>query len=122
MVAITILHELVHGLVYRARGYRVSYGFVLQLGAFYAASHQFQDREDDLVAAAAPLVVLDLLPVPLLFVPIPAVALAAFVALLFDTAGAAGDLYLVVRLLRMPDGTLLYDSDARHSYVFYPTA
>ena len=43
------------------------------------------------------------------------------VAVLF-AAGAAGDLYLAAALLRMPADALMYDSDARHCYVFYPEA
>jgi hypothetical protein len=121
-VVVTILHELLHGLVYEMRGYRVSYGVAPQLGAFYAAAfHQFQRRDDNIVVGIAPLLVIDLLLVPILFVPNPALAFAAFVGLVFNTAGAAGDLYLVARLLRMPPNALLYDSDARHSYVYYPT-
>jgi len=94
-----VLHELTHGLVYRYLGYQVSYGVAPQLGAFYAAAfHQFQQRSDNLVVGIAPLVVLNVLLLPLLFVPIPLLAFAAFIALLFNTAGAAGDLYLVAVL------------------------
>ncbi|WP_137684693.1 DUF3267 domain-containing protein [Haloarcula mannanilytica] len=121
IVAVTILHELVHGLVYRWFGYRVSYGVAPQLGAFYAATfHQFQERNHNIIVGIAPLVVLDALLLPLLFAPVPLLAFAAFVALLFNTAGAAGDLYLVVTLLRTPAGSLMYDSDIRHSYLFAP--
>lgn len=119
--AVTILHELVHGLVLRVRGYRVSYGFAVHLGAFYAAAfEQYYTREDCLLVAVAPLVALTIILVPLLFVPSPLVAFAAFIALLFNTIGAAGDLYLITRLRRMPTGTLLYDSDIHTCYVFYP--
>jgi hypothetical protein len=121
IVVITVLHELTHGLVYRSLGYEVSYGIAPQLGAFYAATfHQFQQRKDNLLVGLAPLVVLNVLLLPLLFVPIPLLAFAAFVALLFNTAGAAGDLYLVAVLLRAPSGSLMYDSDIRHSYIFTP--
>lgn len=121
--AVTVLHELVHGLVYRLLGYTVSYGVAPHLGAFYAcAFHQFHTRRHDLLVGIAPLVVLDLLLAPLLFVPVPALAFSAFVALLFNTLGAVGDLYLLGHLLRMPAGTLLYDSDIRHSYVYYPSS
>ncbi|WP_284009237.1 DUF3267 domain-containing protein [Haloarcula pelagica] len=123
VVVVTVLHELVHGLVFRLQGYRVSYGAAPQLGAFYAAAfHQFQARNDTILVGIAPLIVLDALLVPLFFVPIPVVAVFAFVAVLFNTLGAAGDIYLLARLLRMPRGTLLYDSDIRHSYVLYPEA
>lgn len=118
---ISVFHELTHGLVYRYLGYQVSYGVAPQLGAFYAAAfHQFQQRSDNLVVGIAPLVVLNVLLLPLLFVPIPLLAFAAFIALLFNTAGAAGDLYLVAVLLHSPSGTIMYDSDIRHSYIFYP--
>ncbi len=121
VVVLTVVHEGVHGLVYRLRGYDVSYGVAPALGAFYAAAfHQFQTREDNLVVGVAPLLVVDAVLVVLLFVPIPVVAFGAFLGLLLNTAGAAGDLYLVARILRMPEGTLLYDSDIRHMYAFYP--
>lgn len=120
-VAVTVLHEFVHGVAYRVRGYEVSYGAAPRLGAFYAAAfHQFQTRDDNVLVGLAPLVVLDAVLAALLFAPRPLVAFAAFVGLVFNTAGAAGDLYLVARLLRMPPGTLLYDSDPTHSLVFYP--
>ncbi|MBV0924800.1 DUF3267 domain-containing protein [Halomicroarcula limicola] len=118
---VTILHELVHGLVYRYFDYTVSYGVAPQLGAFYAAAfHQYQARNHNIVVGIAPLVVLTLIFCPLLFVPQPVVAVAACIALVFNTAGAAGDVYLVTRLLRLPAGSLLYDSDIRHSYIYYP--
>lgn len=121
IVLITVLHELVHGLVYEYLGYDVSYGVAPHLGAFYAAAfHQFQPRNNNIVVGLAPLVVLDLLLLPVLFAPWPLLAFAAFVGLLFNTAGAAGDLYLVARLLRTAPGTCCYDSDIRHSYLFEP--
>lgn len=121
IAGVTVLHELVHGAVYRRLGYRVSYGVAPQLGAFYAATfHQFQRRNHNLVVGLAPLVALNAVLLPLLFVPIPLVAFGAFIALVFNTAGAAGDLYLAISLLRMPADALMYDSDARHCYVFYP--
>ncbi|MFU1783484.1 DUF3267 domain-containing protein [Haloarcula japonica] len=123
IVAVTVLHELVHGVVYHWFGYDVSYGVAPQLGAFYAAAfHQFQHRTHNIIVGIAPLVVLDALFLPMLFVPIPLLAFAAFLALLFNTAGAAGDLYLVATLLRTPAGSLMYDSDIRHSYMFCPEA
>lgn len=121
IVLVTALHELVHGLVYTHLGYEVSYGIVPHLGAFYAAAfHQFQSRNDNIIVGLAPLIILNLLLLPVLFAPWPLLAFAAFVGLLFNTAGAAGDLYLVARLLRTAPGTRCYDSDIRHSYLFEP--
>lgn len=121
VAVITVLLETVHGLVHRGLGTNVSYGVAPRLGAFYvAAFHQFQGRNDNVVVGLAPLVVLDVLLLPVLFVPTPLLAFASFIAPLFDTAGSAGDLFLVAGVPRMPPGTLLQDSDARHSYVVYP--
>lgn len=119
--AVTICHELVHGQVFRVRGHQITYGIAPHLGAFYtAAFDQFYTRKDCLLVAVAPLVVLTSLLVPLLFAPSPLIAFVAFVALLFNTMGAVGDLYLIVHVYRMPTDTLLYDTDIRSFYVFYP--
>ncbi|WP_227131322.1 DUF3267 domain-containing protein [Halorubellus salinus] len=121
VVGVTVLHEFVHGLAYRLLGYDVSYGVLVGMGAFYtAAFHQFQRRDHNLVVGIAPLVVVDAILLAALFAPDPTVAFVAFVGLLFNTAGATGDVYLVATLLGLPDDALLYDSDARHSYVFHP--
>lgn len=123
LVVLVVVHEGIHGLAYRLRSYDVSYGVAPQMGAFYAAAfHQFQSRDDNLVVGIAPLLVIDAVLLALLSVPIPIVAVAAFLGLVFNTAGAAGDLYLVAKLLRMPEDALLYDSDVRHMYVFNPEA
>ena len=121
VAVVTALHELVHGIVLRFQGYDVSYGVVPRMGAFYAAAfHQFQHRDETRLVAIAPLLVLDVLLVPLVFVPIPMLAFAAFVGFLVNTAGSAGDLYVAWRLQRYPPGTLVYDADIRHMYVFVP--
>lgn len=121
VVVVTAVHELVHGVAYRLLGYDVTYGTALHLGAFYvAAFDQFQTRRDSLLVALAPLVTLTLAVVPLLAAPAPRVAAAAYVAVVFNAAGSAGDLYLAWRLLQDPPGTLYYDADARRSWVYEP--
>lgn len=116
-----VVHELVHGLVFARYGYRVSYGAMPQIGAFYATPfHQFVAREHVFPVALAPLVGISLVGLPLLAVPVPLFAVFVFLILLVNAAGAVGDLYIVAYLLRKPPGTLLYDSDIRHSYVFEP--
>ena len=71
-----------------------------------------------LLAGGVAAVVLSL-PVPLSTV-LPMLAVAAFFGLVLNTAGSAGDLYIVWRLGRYPPGTLSYDADIRHMYVFVP--
>mgnify|MGYP000123809052 CR=1 FL=1 len=121
VVVTTVVHELIHGVVAGRYGYEVTYGVAPHMGAFYATPfHQFQRRADLFPVVLAPLVVISLVGVPLLFVPVPWVALAAFLALVFNAVGAVGDLYYTAVLLRSPPGTLFYDSDVRHCYIFYP--
>ncbi|MDS0283594.1 DUF3267 domain-containing protein [Haloarcula onubensis] len=116
-----VVHEFVHGLVFGRYGYRVSYGAMPQIGAFYATPfHQFVAREHVFPVALAPLVAISAVGVPLLAVPVPFVAFFVFQVLVVNAVGAVGDLYVVAYLLGKPEGTLLYDSDVRHSYVFEP--
>lgn len=116
-----VVHELVHGVVFSRYGYEVSYGAMPQIGAFYATPfHQFVAREHVFPVALAPLVIISLVGLPLLAVPVPVVAFFVFQLLVINATGASGDLYIVASLYRKPAGTLLYDSDLRHSYVFEP--
>jgi predicted neutral ceramidase superfamily lipid hydrolase len=120
--ATLVVHELLHGAVYTALGYRVSYGFSAKLGAAYAAAFgQYQKRSHNLIAAATPVVVMTLVGLPLLTVPDSRVlAMSAFIVLLINTSGAVGDLYIIYRLLRMPRHTLLYDIRIDMMLIFYP--
>ncbi|GAA0224644.1 DUF3267 domain-containing protein [Halobacterium noricense] len=121
-VGTLVVHEAIHGLVFRRLGYRVSYGFEPRIPALYTAAFgQFVTRRDNMLVGVAPLVVMTLVGIPLLAGPMP-VALAAYFALLVNTSGAVGDLYLLWRLRRMPTETVLYDTDIRHSYIFEPAS
>jgi len=123
LVVTTVVHELLHGIVFRFYGYDVSYGVAPAMGAFYAAAFgQFQKRAELLRVGLAPLVGITAVCIPLLFVPVPIVALTAAFVLVLNTAGAIGDLYATWRLWRLPEGTLLYDVDIRRSYVYEPSA
>jgi len=123
VVVTTVVHELVHGVVAGRYGYTVTYGAAPHMGAFYATPfHQFVRREHQIPVVLAPLAVVSLVGLPLLLVPVPWLAFAVFLALVFNATGAVGDLYAAVVTLRLPAGTLFYDSDVRHSYVFRPSA
>jgi hypothetical protein len=116
-----VVHEWVHGLVYRVLGYHVSYGLSWRMGAAYAAAFgQWQKRDHNLLAALAPLVVLTPLFIGLLATPNQLLNLAAFSALIFNTSGAVGDLYLSWRLVRLPKGALLYDIDPKTMLIYLP--
>lgn len=122
VVGTTVVHELLHGVAFRFYGYDVTYGVAPAMGAFYAAAFgQFQRRAELLRVGLTPLVGITVVCVPLLFVPVPIVALTAAFVLVLNTSGAIGDLYATWRLRRLPEGTLLYDVDIRHSYVYDPS-
>ena len=121
VVATVGVHELIHGLAYALFGYRVSYGANLKLMAAYAAAfEQWQTRNHNFIVALAPLVVLNGLLIPFLLIPHPTLTLIIFTALLFNSSGAVGDLYLVWRLGRLPTGSLLYDIDVKTMLIYTP--
>ncbi|GAB4207498.1 MAG: hypothetical protein OHK0022_35850 [Roseiflexaceae bacterium] len=123
IVVTVLVHELVHGLAYQALGYRVSYGVSLRLVAAYAAAFgQWQRRNHNLLVALAPLLVMTPLLLLLIVLGSPAMARLGFAALLFNSAGAVGDLYLAYRLLRAPAATLLYDADPKTMWMAFPAA
>jgi len=55
-------------------------------------------------------------------VPVPIVALTATFILILNTAGSIADVYLLWRLLQLPDDTLLYDMDIQQMYLYEPVA
>jgi hypothetical protein len=115
-----VVHELIHGVVFGLLGYNVKYGIAPALGAAYAAAFgQWQKRNHNAVAAAAPLVVLTAIGIPLLTVP-GVLSNIAFMVLLINTSGAVGDAYILYRLARMPRGTLLYDISIETMLIYYP--
>ncbi|ODR83339.1 hypothetical protein BG842_10045 [Haladaptatus sp. W1] len=119
-LATLVVHEAIHGLVFRWLGYRVSFGFAPHVPALYTAAFgQFVTRRDNLLTGVAPLVVITAVAVPLLAAPLP-VASVAYLVLLVNTSGAVGDVYMSWRLWRLPPETLFYDVDIEHSYAFEP--
>ncbi len=123
VVVVIGVHELVHGAVYHWLGYKVSYGIAWKLGAAYAAVFgQFQQRGHNFATAVAPLLVLNTLFLPLLLVPSELLNLIGFTAILFNTSGAVGDLYLMWRLWRLPPATLMYDVTVDMMLIYQPLA
>lgn len=121
IIVTVIIHEAVHGLVYQLLGYKVTYGASLQLLAAYAgAFKQWQKRDHNIAVAAAPLLLLSLLLLPLLALDSRMLVLVGFTALLFNIGGAVGDIYLIWRLARLPRETLVYDLDPTSMLLFLP--
>ncbi len=115
------IHELLHGIAGRLLGYHMTYGVDRELPGFYAAAFgQFLKWSHNILIALVPLVVLTLVLVPLLSVQNALVVTGVITALVINTSGAIGDMYIVWYLLRQPKETLFYDSDIKHSFVFVP--
>ena len=114
----TIIHESIHATVFRAYGYRVSFGVAWRLLAVYTATfRQFSRRDHALISSLAPLIVITVGMLPLLAVENRYVVMFAFGALLTNTTGAVGDLYLAWLLHRLPRQAILYDVDPAHMII-----
>lgn len=111
--AVTImLHEYIHGWGLRLHGYQVTYGVHWRKFMAYAAVYdQPIARRHVLRIALAPVVIITVAMLPLLAFPNRYVVLVAFSALLTNTTGSVGDLYLVWHLKYPPQWTLLSDID-----------
>ena len=121
IIGTLVVHELIHGAVYSLMGYRVRYGISPRhLAAYAGVFGQWQERDHNILAALATLVILTIIIFPLLAVPNQVIVLVAFTVLLVNTAGAVGDLYLSWRLLRMPRLTLGYDIDPQTMLTYKP--
>lgn len=119
-----LVHEALHGIVARILGYRVSFGVVrldrLLFAAYAGTFEQRVTRRDLAVVAVA----------PLLFITVGCVVgLAAgpewlltplVVVLVVNTSGAAGDLYLLYYIARLPRGSLFYDLSIDEMLVYEP--
>jgi hypothetical protein len=121
VLVVIFIHEWLHGITYQILGYRVKYGFNWKLFAAYACAYnQFQQRKHNLIVAWIPLIVINVISLPLLASSSHWHSLVGFAALLFNTSGAVGDLYLIYTLLRLPERTLLYDIDSETMLVYEP--
>lgn len=100
------LHELTHGLAFRALGYRPRYG-LRSLYLYVTVLNEPLPRDHVLAIVLAPVLLLTLLGLPLLSLP----ALRGYVLLFLvvNVAGSVGDLWLAWRLSRLPRHVLFVD-------------
>jgi hypothetical protein len=111
LIAVLIFHELVHGLFYWLfSSHRPKFGFQGLFPYAAAPSGVYFPRNQFLVIGLSPLVLLTavglllMVIVPIAFVPF----LLFFVV--FNACGAAGDLIMVIQLMRFSSDTLIEDS------------
>lgn len=103
------LHELVHGLfIRRYSGKRAHYGFTWLYA--YAGSKAFFCKQDYFIIALSPVVFWGVVFALLAFVlPLPWFWVAYGLEIV-NLSGAAGDLYVIGRLCRLPSSLLVQDS------------
>lgn len=110
LLVIVGLYEGVHGAVMRFFGAQPEFGILWRLGAAYATAPGYAfTRNQFVVIALAPLVVLSLLG-GLLLAWLPGWLIpAAVIFLSLNAAGAAGDLWMTVVVLRYPPDAQIMD-------------
>lgn len=100
-VALAVVHELIHGLVWAAfaKGHRksVSFGFIVQYLTPYCTCSEPLPRYAYVIGALAPTVVLGILPV---LVSLATGSLAWFLIGALMILGGGGDMAIVVKMLR----------------------
>ena len=110
-IIILPIHEIIHALAFLFWGGRPYFGAKLPLALYCGAKNQLFRRNHYLVVGLAPLVVISL--ASLLFTLFsPALASYMFFATVGNFSGAAGDVLVATRLLRLSPGLLLEDTEA----------
>ena len=108
------LHELLHGLAIRYYGHRPRYGMRLDLGVLYATTdNALVPRNQFIVIALAPLVVIGIGGMALMVLASGAVAYYLGLMIVLNTSGAVGDLWMVYEVLRYPPHALVRDEADR---------
>jgi len=113
-------HEALHGLAIRLYGHKPRFGIALSKGVMYATTdNALFPRNQFVVIALAPLVVMTLVGMALMIV-VPD-TLGYFVGLIvaLNAAGAIGDLWMAAAVMRYPADALVRDeADSIRIYVF----
>ena len=111
LVTVLIFHELVHGLFYWLfSSHRPKFGFQGLFPYAAAPSGIYFPRNQFLIVGLSPLMLLTAIGLPLMvIVPIAFVPFLLFFVV-FNASGAAGDLIMVIQLMRFSSDTLIEDS------------
>jgi putative zincin peptidase len=103
-------HEAIHGLAILFWGGRPHFGAKLPLALFCGARQQVFRRNQYIVIAMAPLVVISVAGIALTLLA-PDLATYALFAIAGNISGSAGDLVVVWRLCRLPRHILVEDTE-----------
>lgn len=105
------LHEALHGAAFLLWGGRPYFGVKFPYALFCGAKNQLFRRNQYLVVGLAPLVVITLVGIVVTLVA-PIVAAFTLAVTVGNISGAAGDVWSVARMLRLPDTTLVEDTES----------
>ena len=105
------LHELIHGAAFLLWGGKPYFGAKLPYALYCGAKNQLFHRNQFFVVSLAPLVVISLSGIILILLS-PVLASYTLLALIGNFSGAAGDIWVVRRLLRRPPSILVEDTEA----------
>lgn len=108
MIAYMVLHEAVHGVAMKICGTKkVKYGFT-GLYAF-AGSEDYYDKKSYIFIALAPIVFLGVLLAVLNFLVPTAWTWVVYFIQIINVSGAAGDMFVSLKFLKMPKDILVAD-------------
>ncbi len=110
-VLILLVHEAIHGLVILVLGGKPYFGAKLPLALYCGARAQLFHRNQYLLVALAPLVIITLAALILTFAA-PVLAAYTLFASIGNISGAAGDVWVAARLLHRTRDILVEDTDS----------
>lgn len=109
-VLIVVIHEGLHGLAIRWAGHKPRFGMILSKGAFYAtADGAYFWRNDFVVIALAPIVVMTLMGMLLVWLLPDTAGYYVALGVVLNAANAIGDLWMTVVVLHFPASVLVQD-------------
>src|SRR5215469_3432507 len=109
-MVILVVHEAIHAAAFALWGGGPYFGVKLPYALYCGAKNQLFRRNHYLVVGLAPLVVISLAGIIFTLLS-PALASYTIFATVGNVAGAAGDVWVVARLLRQPETTVVEDTD-----------
>lgn len=105
------LHEALHGAAFLLWGGRPYFGAKMPYALYCGAKEQLFRRNQYVVVGMAPLVVISLAGIVVTFVA-PVAAAFTLAVTVGNISGAAGDVWSVARMLRLPATTLVEDTES----------
>jgi hypothetical protein len=113
-VLILPIHEIIHGLVFAFWGGKPHFGAKLPFALYCGAKQQLFRRNHYLIIGLAPLIVITLAGI-LFTLFAPGLAVYTLLATVGNISGAAGDVLVAQRVLRLPQDALIEDTETGYT-------